>query len=70
MGRIAVVAALLLAVCAAAAPAGTEPERVYALLSESQPVAFAYAFDGDRITVDLAAGRVIGLGAKAFPLLR
>jgi hypothetical protein len=36
MGRIAVVAALLLAVCAAAAPAGTEPERVYAV-SESQP---------------------------------
>ena len=35
MGRIAVVAALLLAVCAAAAPAGTEPERVYAV-SESQ----------------------------------
>jgi hypothetical protein len=37
MGRIAVLAALLLAVCAAAAPAGTEPERVYAVLSESQP---------------------------------
>jgi hypothetical protein len=41
MGRIAVVAALLLAVCAAAAPAGTEPERVYALLSESQPAVLA-----------------------------
>jgi hypothetical protein len=41
MGRIAVVAALLLAVCAAAAPAGTEPERVYALVSESQPAVLA-----------------------------
>jgi hypothetical protein len=41
MGRIAVVAALLLAVCAAAAPAGTEPERVYALLSDSQPAVLA-----------------------------
>lgn len=41
MGRIAAVAALLLAVCAAAAPAGTEPERVYALLSESQPAVLA-----------------------------
>jgi hypothetical protein len=41
MGRIAVVAALLLAVCAAAAPAGTEPERVYALLDDSQPAILA-----------------------------
>lgn len=41
MGRIAAVAALLLAVCAAAAPAGTEQERVYALLSESQPAVLA-----------------------------
>ena len=41
MGRLAVVAALLLAVCAAAAPAGTEPERVYALLSDSQPAVLA-----------------------------
>lgn len=41
MGRIAVVAALLLAVCAAAAPAGNAPERVYALVSESQPAVLA-----------------------------
>lgn len=41
MGRIAALVALLLAVCAAAAPAGTEPERVYALLSESQPAVLA-----------------------------
>lgn len=41
MGRIAVVAALLLAVCAAAAPAGNEPERVYALLSDSQAAVLA-----------------------------
>lgn len=40
MARIAVVAALLLAVCAAAAPAGTAPERVYAV-SESQPTVLA-----------------------------
>jgi hypothetical protein len=41
MGRVAALAALLLAVCAAAAPAGTEPERVYAVLSESQPAVLA-----------------------------
>jgi hypothetical protein len=41
MGRAAALAALLLAVCAAAAPAGTAPERVYALLSESQPAVLA-----------------------------
>jgi hypothetical protein len=40
MGRIAVLAALLLAVCAAAAPAGTEPDRVYAI-SGSQPTVLA-----------------------------
>jgi hypothetical protein len=41
MGRIAALAALLLALCVAAAPAGTEPDRVYALLSESQPAVLA-----------------------------
>jgi hypothetical protein len=41
MGRIAAVVALLLAVCVAAAPAGTKSERVYALLSESQPAVLA-----------------------------
>ena len=41
MGRVAALAALLLGVCAAAAPAGTEPERVYALLSDSQPAVLA-----------------------------
>ena len=41
MGRVAALVALLLAVCAAAAPAGTEPERVYALISESRPAVLA-----------------------------
>lgn len=41
MGRIAAVVALLLGVCAAAAPAGTEPERVYALLTDSPPAVLA-----------------------------
>ena len=41
MRRIAVVMALLLAICAAAASAGTEPERVYALLSDSETAVLA-----------------------------